>query len=117
MAAGDPLDAVFSALAHRERRQMLDIVMANPGCGVNQVAAHFAMTRIAVLKHLRLLEEAGLLSSEKRGRVRHLYFNAVPIQQIHQRWTDRYGALFANRMVAIQARVEGKKNRRNQNRA
>lgn len=117
MVADDSMDAVFAALAHRERRQMLDLVMASPGCGVNQVAAHFTMSRIAVLKHLRVLEEAGLLHSEKRGRVRHLYFDAVPIHQIHQRWTDRYAALFANRMVAVKARVEGQRNQRNQNRA
>ncbi|HEX6882057.1 MAG TPA: helix-turn-helix transcriptional regulator [Planctomycetota bacterium] len=113
----DAMDAVFAALASRERRQMLDIVLAHPGCGVNQVAAHFAMTRVGVLKHLRLLEEAGLVLSEKVGRVRRLYFNAVPIQQIHARWSDRYGALFADHMVAIQERVESRNRQRKTNRA
>ena len=117
MKSSDALDAVFGALAHRERRQMLDIVMTSPGCGVSEVAAHFAMSRIGVLKHLNLLEEAGLLTSEKRGRVRHLYFNAVPIQEIHQRWTDRYSALFANRMVAVKERIENRKRKRSRERA
>src|SRR5204862_1103073 len=72
-------DAVFAALAHRGRRQMLDILLASPGCSVNQVAAHFDVSRIAVLKHLRVLAEAGLVLSEKRGRVRQLFFNSVPI--------------------------------------
>jgi DNA-binding transcriptional ArsR family regulator len=113
----ESLDAVFAALASRERRQMLDIVLAHPGCGVARVAAHFAMSRIGVLKHLRLLEAAGLLLSEKQGRVRHLFFNAVPIQRIHRRWTDRYGALFAGPMAALKERVESHDQRRNQSRA
>ena len=113
----DAMDLVFAALASRERRQMLDLVLAHPGCGVNQVAAHFDMSRVGVLKHLRLLEEAGLLLSEKLGRVRHLYFNAVPIQLIHERWSDRYGVLFAGRMTAVKERVESRADRRKQNRA
>lgn len=113
----DPLDAVFSALAHRERRQMLDLVLAHPGCGVNQVAAHFSMSRVGVLKHLRVLEAAELLLSEKDGRVRRLYFNAVPLQLIHERWSDRYGALFAGRMAAVKARIEGRVTTRRSNRA
>jgi DNA-binding transcriptional ArsR family regulator len=112
----DSMDALFSALASRERRQMLDIVLAHPGCGVNQVAAHFEMSRIGVLKHLRVLEAAVLLITEKQGRVRHLYFNSVPIQLVHERWTDRYGALFAARMVATKSRVESR-SRKAKNRA
>ena len=104
----DALDAVFAALAHRARRQMLDLVLANPGCGFSQVAAHFDMSRIAVHKHVRVLEQAGLLITEKEGRVRRLYFNAVPIQEIHDRWTDRYGAVFAGRMADVKARLESR---------
>lgn len=111
------MDAVFAALASRERRQMLDLVLAHPGCGVNQVSAHFAMSRVGVLKHLRLLEAAGLLLSEKQGRVRHLYFNAVPIQRIHRRWTDRYGALFAGPMAALKERIESRNQTEDQDRA
>jgi len=113
----DSMDAVFAALASRERRQMLDIVLASPGCGVNQVAAHFRMSRIGVLKHLRVLETAGLVLSEKVGRVRRLFFNAVPIQAIHARWTDHYGALFAGTMLDVKGRVEARTQRRTQNRA
>lgn len=113
----DAMDAVFAALASRERRQMLDIVLAHPGCGVHQVAAHFAMSRVGVLKHLRLLEAAGLLLSEKDGRVRRLYFNAVPFQLIQQRWNDAYGAFFGGRMAAVKARVESRNLTRSKNRA
>lgn len=111
------MDSVFAALASRERRQMLDLVLAHPGCGVNQVAAHFSMSRVGVLKHLRLLEAAELLITEKDGRVRRLYFNAVPFQLIHERWSDRYGALFAGPMVAVKTRVESRAKRKSQNRA
>ena len=54
------LDGVFHALAKAPRRRILDVVAASPGCGVNQVAEHFEMSRIGVLKHVNLLEEAGL---------------------------------------------------------
>lgn len=111
------MDAVFAALASRERRQMLDIVLAHPGCGVHQVAAHFAMSRVGVLKHLRLLEAAGLLLSEKDGRVRRLYFNAVPFQLIQQRWNDRYGELFGGAMADLKTRVESRTLTRTKNRA
>ena len=110
-------DAVFAALAHRGRRQMLDILLASPGCSVNQVAAHFDVSRIAVLKHLRVLAEAGLVLSEKRGRVRQLFFNSVPIQLIHERWTDHYGAVFAGRLAALKTRVESRSHRKATHRA
>ena len=104
----DPLGAVFSALAHASRREILDIVKDHPGCNVNHVAGHFEMSRIAVMKHLRVLENAGLLISEKHGRERALWFNTVPIQEIHERWTTEYSALWASRMTAIKHRIESK---------
>ena len=77
------MDAVFQALAHESRRRMLDIVKEEPGIGVGALASEFDVSRIAVMKHLAVLEEAGLIISEKDGRVRKLYFNAAPIQMIH----------------------------------
>jgi len=99
-------DELFGALAHRARRQMLDILLARPGASVNEVAAHFEFSRIAAMKHLGVLTRAGLVLSEKHGRSRKLYFNTVPIQEIHQRWTDRYGELFAGPMAALKTRLE-----------
>jgi predicted transcriptional regulator len=64
------------------------------------------VSRIAVLKHVRVLEQAGLLYSEKRGRTRQLYFNVVPIQMIHDRWTTEYSALWASRLTEIKYKVE-----------
>ncbi len=99
-------DRVFQALASAHRRQVLDIVKADPGCSVKDVCRHFDMSRIAVMKHLTVLEQAGLLISEKQGRTRSLYFNPVPIQMIHERWTDEFSALWAHRIGALKHRAE-----------
>ncbi len=87
---------------------MLDIVKDRPGCSVADVCAFFDFSRIAVMKHLRVLEDAQLLHSEKEGRVRRLYFNAVPIQMIHDRWTSEYSALWASRLTELKYRIEGR---------
>ena len=102
----DSMDAVFKALASRARRQILDIVKNAPGSNVGDVCAHFEMSRIAVMKHLAVLEEADLIVSEKEGRERKLYFNVVPIQLIYDRWTMEYSAWWAGRMVDIKYAIE-----------
>lgn len=100
------LDHLFAALAHTGRRRMLDLVMASPGMTVGALASHFEMSRIGVLKHVRALEEAELLLSRKEGRTRQLFFNPVPIQQIHDRWTTQYSAFWSERLVDLKDRVE-----------
>jgi DNA-binding transcriptional ArsR family regulator len=102
------MDAVFAALAHPSRRRMLDILKHRPGCSVQHVAQHFAMSRIAVMKHLSVLADAGLVLSEKHGRTRALYFNPVPIQEIHERWTTEFSALWAAKLTRIQRAVESR---------
>ncbi len=104
----DRLDALLAALAHRGRRRMLDLLMAAPGMSVKALASHFEMSRIGVLKHVDLLEAAELVVSRRRGRTRHLYFNPVPIQLLRDRWTTHYSAFFAERVVDVKARVEGR---------
>ena len=99
---------VFDALGSATRRRILDIVKSDPGCTVGVVAAEFDTTRIAVMHHIRMLEDAQLLISQKEGRKRRLYHNAVPIQLIYDRWTTEYSALWAGRMADIQARVEAR---------
>ena len=93
------MDAVFAALAHPARRRMLDILIDMPGCSVNDVAkylaARFPMSRIAVMKHLKVLQRADLVISQKNGRIRELHFNAAPIQLIHDRWTTKYSRFWA----------------------
>jgi len=105
----DAMDAVFRALASESRRRILDIVKDRPGCSVNHVAGYFDESRINVMKHLRVLEEAGLIHSEKQGRTRKLYFNCVPIQLIHERWTTEYSAMWAGQLTRVKYRVESKK--------
>jgi predicted transcriptional regulator len=100
------MDAVFQALAHESRRRMLDIVKENPGIGVGVLASEFDVSRVAVMKHLGVLEQAGLLVSEKDGRTRRLYFNAVPIQMIHERWTTEYSAYWSGNLTRIKYRAE-----------
>ncbi|MEQ8205876.1 MAG: helix-turn-helix domain-containing protein [Woeseia sp.] len=100
------MDTVFQALASSARREMLDIVRDQPGCSVVDVCQHFDVSRIAVMKHLNILEAAGLLISEKKGRQRCLYFNTVPIQMIHERWTSEFSALWAGKLTAFKYRLE-----------
>lgn len=102
------MDAVFQALAHESRRRMLDIIKEEPGIGVGVLAGAFDVSRIAVMKHLAVLEEANLILSEKDGRTRKLYFNAAPIQMIHDRWTSDYSAYWAGRMTRIKYLAEAR---------
>ncbi len=101
------MDAAFRALSHPARRRILDLLRAMPGASVNDLSGHFDVSRIAVMKHLAVLDEAGLVISLKEGRVRALYLNAVPLQRIVERWTDAFGALWAARALDIKRRVEG----------
>ena len=102
------LDALFQALAHPVRREILDIVKATPGACVNDVCEHFSMSRIAVMKHLGLLEAADLIISEKSGRNRLLYFNIMPIQAIYERWSDQYHSAWARSLSVFKKDLEGK---------
>ena len=102
----DSMDAVFRALAHPDRRRMLDIVRAEPGAAVGEVCDHFDMSRIGAMKHLRVLEEAELVLSRKEGRTRRLYVNAAPIQMIHDRWLSDWSALWATQVTQVKYRVE-----------
>lgn len=102
------MDLLFQALAHASRRRILDIVKAKPGIAVGALASRFDSTRIAVMKHITVLEQAGLLYSEKDGRTRRLYFNAVPIQMIYDRWTTEYSAYWTGQVAAIKYRAEAR---------
>ena len=100
------MDAIFQALAHEIRRRILDMVKEMPGIGVGQLASDFDVSRIAVMKHLAVLETADLIISEKHGRTRRLYFNAAPIQMIHERWTTDYSAYWAGQLTQIKYLAE-----------
>ena len=100
------MDHIFHALANPHRRRILDLVRDDPGGAVKALCRHFYVSRIAVMKHLTVLEKADLIISDKRGRERHLYFNSVPIQLIYERWTDEYSAVWANHVAGIKHRIE-----------
>ena len=100
------MDAVFQALSNKNRRRMLDIVKEEPGIRVGALATEFEVSRIAVMKHLAVLETANLIVSEKDGRTRRLYFNAAPIQMIHDRWTTEYSAYWAGQLTRIKYLAE-----------
>jgi len=100
------MDAIFQALANESRRRVLDLVKASPGITVGKLAAEFDVSRVAVMKHLRVLEDADLLVSEKDGRSRRLYFNAVPIQLIYDRWTTEYSAYWSGSLTRLKYAAE-----------
>ncbi len=102
------MDAVFQALAHESRRHMLDIIKDEPGIGVGALASEFDVSRIAVMKHLTVLEKADLVISQIDGRMRKLYFNVVPIQMIHDRWTTEYSAYWAGQLTRLKYLAETK---------
>ncbi len=106
--AMDPptLDKVFAAMANEQRRRMLDVLRHEPGVTIAGLATHFAMSGVGVLKHVKVLEAAGLIVSRKVGRERHLYFNVMPIQLVYDQWTDQYSRFWAGRVADIKAALE-----------
>lgn len=102
----DELDAVFAALASEPRRRILDILKKEPGANVSRVCEFFEIGRVAVMKHLDVLEAANLVLSERVGRERQLYFNPVPIHMIYDRWTTEFSAYWAGRLARLKYRLE-----------
>jgi len=102
------MDTLFQALASGPRREILDIVRASPGCSVVHVCRHFDVSRIAIMKHINVLEKANLVISEKQGRTRQLYFNAAPIRMIYDRWTDEYSGYWARQATRIKYLAEAR---------
>jgi DNA-binding transcriptional ArsR family regulator len=83
-------DPVFKALADPTRRLLLDRLFERDGRSLTELESELAMTRFGVMKHLRVLEEAGLVVTRRSGREKLHYLNAVPIRLIHDRWIDKY---------------------------
>jgi uncharacterized protein YndB with AHSA1/START domain len=100
------LDPLFRALADPSRRRVLDLLKARPGTTVGELTGQFEFSRFAVMKHLRILEETGLVVSRRDGRVKRLYLNAVPIQTIYDRWISRYSALWATQLTSLKYHLE-----------
>ena len=83
-------DRVFKALADPTRRHLLDRLFERDGRSLGELESELEMTRFGVMKHLRVLEEAGLVVSRRSGRSKLHFLNPVPIRLIHDRWIDKY---------------------------
>jgi len=83
-------DPVFKALADPTRRLLLDRLFERDGRSLTELESDLAMTRFGVMKHLRVLEDAGLVVTRRSGREKLHYLNPVQIRLIHDRWIDKY---------------------------
>jgi DNA-binding transcriptional ArsR family regulator len=83
-------DLVFKALGDTSRRFLLDLLHKRDGQTLGELEWELEMTRFGVMKHLKVLEEAGLVITRWRGREKLHFLNAVPIRLIHDRWIDKY---------------------------
>ncbi len=100
------VEPVFKALADPTRRELLDVLFLEDGQTLVSLAGRFDMTRIAVAKHLRILEDAGLVVTRRRGREKLHYLNAVPIRMIHDRWIDKYSERWAEGLIGLRDELE-----------
>src|SRR5580658_3694396 len=100
------MDAVFRALADPTRRSLLDELFANDGQTLGALEERFSMTRFGVMKHLKLLEEAGLVVTKRRGREKLHYLNPVPIRLVHDRWVSKYAEPWVAGLSDLKERLE-----------
>jgi len=103
------MDLVFKALADSSRRRLLDRLHRSDGKTLSELCDGLQMTRQAVSKHLRILEEANLISSEKQGREKLHYLNAVPIHAIAERWIGKFERPRLGALSELKKRLEGEK--------
>lgn len=88
---------VFRAVSDMGRRHMLDLIRQNPGISMTTLCEFFPLSRFAVMKHLNLLDEAGLLQKKQQGRVKKLYVNAAPLERALAPWLVRFQPFQAKR--------------------
>src|SRR3954470_17687768 len=100
------MDAVFKALADPSRRALLDALFEDDGQTLTTLDERFEMTRFGVMKHLRVLEEAGLVTTRRRGREKLHFLNPVPIRQVHDRWVSKYAAPWAAALTGLKRELE-----------
>ena len=99
-------DRVFKALADPTRRFLLDRLFTRDGRTLTELESELEMTRFGVMKHLRVLEVAGLVVTRKEGREKLHFLNPVPIRQIHNRWIDKYTARRADALIDLKDALE-----------
>ncbi|MDP9335274.1 MAG: metalloregulator ArsR/SmtB family transcription factor [Actinomycetota bacterium] len=100
------MDAVFRALADPTRRSLLDELFREDGQTLSALEEHFSMTRFGVMKHLKQLEEAGLVVTRRQGRRKLHFLNPVPIRLVHDRWVSKYAEPWAAALSDLKYRLE-----------
>ena len=99
-------DLVFKALADPTRRLLLDRLFERDGRTLTELESQLEMTRFGVMKHLKVLEQAGLVVSRKQGREKLHFLNPVPIRQIHDRWIDKYREREVSALLDLKTTLE-----------
>src|SRR5947209_9435420 len=100
------MDEVFRALADPTRRGLLDELFGEDGQSLTSLEERLPMTRFGVMKHLRVLEAAGLVTTRRRGREKLHFLNPVPIRLIHDRWVSKYAEPWAAGLSELKQRLE-----------
>src|SRR6202453_3393548 len=101
-----PVEPVFKALSDQPRRDLLDELFRRDGQTLNALASRFDITRVAVAKHLRLLEAAGLVVSRRSGREKLHYLNPVPIRLVYERWVTKYTGAWTAGLIDLKRDLE-----------
>src|ERR671933_289201 len=102
------MDEVFRALADPTRRSLLDELFAEDGQTLSALEGRLPMTRFGVMKHLKVLEEANLVVTKRRGREKLHFLNPVPIRLVHDRWVSKYAEPWAATLSGLKRRLEDK---------
>src|SRR5450755_1734695 len=100
------MDTVFRALADPTRRSLLDELFREDGQSLGALEARFDISRFGVMKHLKVLEEAGLVVTKRRGREKLHFLNPVPIRLVHDRWVSKYAEPWAAALSDLKTRLE-----------
>ncbi|HEY6551312.1 MAG TPA: helix-turn-helix domain-containing protein [Solirubrobacterales bacterium] len=100
------MDEVFKALADPTRRGLLDRLFERDGQTLGELEEGLSMTRFGVMKHLRVLEEAGLLTTRRRGREKLHFLNPVPIRLVYERWVSKYAEPWASALSELKTEIE-----------
>jgi DNA-binding transcriptional ArsR family regulator len=100
------MDEVFKALADPTRRGLLDELFRQDGQTLTALEQRLPLSRFGVMKHLKVLEEAGLVTTRRRGREKLHFLNPVPIRQVHDRWVSKYAEPWASALIGLKDEIE-----------
>jgi DNA-binding transcriptional ArsR family regulator len=104
------MDEVFKAMADPTRRALLDRLFANDGQTLSALEDEMPMSRFGVMKHLKVLEDANLVVTRRRGREKLHFLNPVPIRLIYERWVSKYAEPWASGLTGLKRELEEESN-------